>query len=160
MKTAVAMKICDALGTGGSYSEIVTTDYREGTILLGHDGPFHIAISDRKPILRSVGVYHGKRGAGVSVEAKVTAGPVTTLGLTQQADGSYKFIISQGMATDKRIMNIGNTQTQVDFGVPPDEYYDKWFREAPTHHCAMSVGHNAALFQKVADLLGVKAVVI
>lgn len=160
MKTDIAMKICDLLGVGGSYSEIVTTDYQEGTILLGHDGPFHIAISDRKPILRSVGVYHGKRGAGVSVEAKVKAGPITTLGLTQTAEGRYKFIISEGMATDKQIMNIGNTQTQVDFGVSPDEYYDKWFRQAPPHHCAMSVGHNAALFLKVAGLLGIEAVVI
>lgn len=160
MKTNIAMKICDALGVGGSYSEIVTTDYKEKTILLGHDGPFHIQISDRKPILRSMGVYHGKRGSGISVEAKVKAGPITTLGLTQQADGTYKFIISQGMATDKEIMNIGNTQTQVDFGVHPDEYYDKWFREAPTHHCAMSVGHNAKLFQKVADFLGIASVVI
>ena len=33
---------------------------------------------------------------------------------------------------------------------------DKWFALAPTHHCAMSVGHNAALFEKVAKLLGVE----
>ena len=138
----------------------ISTDYKEKTILLGHDGPFHIRISDQKPILRSMGVYHGKRGAGISVEAKVKAGPITTLGLTCQMDGTFKLLISEGMATDKAIMNIGNTQTQVDFGVHPDVYYDKWFKEAPTHHCAMSVGHNAGLFQKVSDLLGISAVVI
>lgn len=160
MKTNIAMKICDILGLGGSFCEIVTTDYKEKTILLGHDGPFHMAISDQKPILRSVGVYHGKRGSGISVEAKVKAGPITTLGLTQDADGAFKFIISEGMATDKQIMNIGNTQTQVDFGVHPDDYYDKWFQEAPTHHCAMSVGHNANLFAKVAKLLGVAYVIL
>ena len=160
MKTNIVMKICDALGVGGSYSEIVTTDYKEKTILLGPDGPFHIRISDQKPILRSMGVYHGKRGAGISVEAKVKAGPITTLGLTCQRDGTFKLLISEGMATDKAIMNIGNTQTQVDFGVHPDVYYDKWFKEAPTHHCAMSVGHNAGLFQKVSDFLGIPAVVI
>ena len=37
-----------------------------------------------------------------------------------------------------------------------DTYMDKWFALAPTHHCAMSVGHNAALFEKVAKLLGIE----
>ncbi len=160
MKTDIAMKICDTLGVGGSYSEIVTVDYLNSTILLGHDGPFHIAIADGTPILRGMGVYHGKKGAGISVEAKVKNGPVTTLGLTQQRDGKFKFIISEGVATDEEIMTIGNTQTQVDFGVHPDRYMDKWFREAPPHHCSMSVGHNKELFLKVAKLLGVDAVVV
>lgn len=40
LKTCLAMKICDILGTGGSFCEIVTVDYEDGTILLGHDGPF------------------------------------------------------------------------------------------------------------------------
>ncbi len=74
LKTAVAMKICDILQTGGSYSEIVVVDYVDETILLGHDGPFHIAISEGKPILRGMGLYHGKQGTGVSVEAKVKPG--------------------------------------------------------------------------------------
>ena len=39
-----------------------------------------------------------------------------------------------------------------------DAYMDEWFRCAPTHHCAMSVGHNAALFEKVAELLGAEFV--
>lgn len=46
-------------------------------MILGHDGPFHFAISNGKPILRGMGVYHGKRGSGVSVEAKVRPGAVT-----------------------------------------------------------------------------------
>lgn len=79
LKTAVAMKISDILGVGGSFSEIVVVDYIDETILLGHDGLFHIAISDGKPILRGMGLYHGKQGTGVSVEAKVKTGAITTL---------------------------------------------------------------------------------
>lgn len=60
MKTAIAMKICDILGTGGSYSEIVAADYERGTIILGYDGPFRISIADGKPILRGMGLYHSK----------------------------------------------------------------------------------------------------
>ena len=53
------------------------------TCVAGHDGPFHLAIAYGKPLLRGLGVYHGKQGTGVSVEAKVRAGDITTLCCTQ-----------------------------------------------------------------------------
>lgn len=160
LKTAVAMKICDILGTGGSYSEIVVIDYVDETILLGHDGPFHIAIAEGKPILRGMGLYHGKQGTGVSVEAKVRTGSVTTLNVTQTGDGKLKLISSEGESTNGPIMQIGNTQTPVKFRLHPDDYMTRWFAEAPTHHCAMSIGHNASLFQKVGDLMQIKHITL
>ncbi|MBO7684685.1 MAG: L-fucose/L-arabinose isomerase family protein [Kiritimatiellae bacterium] len=155
LKTALAMKICDLLGVGGSFCEIVTTDYLRGTVLVGHDGPFHLAIAKGRPILRGLGLYHGKRGSGVSVEAKVKDGPVTTLGVTQTAGGGMKFIVSEAEATDDPIMAIGNTQTHVRIGADPDTWFERWLAEAPIHHFAMSVGRNVGVFAKVADLLGV-----
>jgi L-arabinose isomerase len=160
LKTALAMKICDIVGTGGSFCEIVVTDYLRGTILLGHDGPFHLAIANGKPLLRGLGVYHGKQGTGVSVEAKVASGPITNLGCTQTKDGRLKFIISEAEAVDAPIMTIGNTQTHVKFSCDPDSYMDQWFAEAPTHHFAMSVGHNARLFKKIAILMNIPYVII
>jgi L-arabinose isomerase len=155
LKTCVAMKICDTLDKGGSFTEIVAMDYDRSTILLGHDGPFHISISQNKPILRGMGVYHGKKGSGVSVEAQVKPGAVTTLGLTQTGDGRLKLIASEGEAISAPILAVGNTQTHVSFGRDVDSYMDDWFAQAPTHHCAMAVGHESALFGKVAELLGV-----
>lgn len=160
LKTCLAMKICDMLGVGGSFCEIVVTDYEDGTILLGHDGPFHLAIAKGKPYLRGLGLYHGKQGSGVSVEAKVRPGKITNLGCTQLMEGTLKFTITEAEATDGAIMAIGNTQTPVRFAKDPDSYMDEWFAEAPTHHFAMSVGHNGALFQKVAQLLGIPYVVL
>ncbi|MDN7242136.1 L-fucose/L-arabinose isomerase family protein [Planococcus sp. N028] len=160
LKTAVAMKIADILGAGGSFSEVMTVDYDAETILLGHDGPFHIAISEGKPILRGMGLYHGKQGTGVSVEAQVQTGPVTILNVTQTGDGNLKLIIGEGEATDGEIMQVGNTQTPVKFRKHPDEFMEQWFLEAPTHHCAMSIGNNARIFQKVGELLGIKYVTL
>ena len=160
LKTCLAMKICDILGKGGSFCEIVTADYEDGTILLGHDGPFHLEIAKGKPILRGMGLYHGKQGTGVSVEAKVRTGDITNLGCTQTVDGKLKFIITEAESTDGDIMTIGNTQTPVKFKKDPDSYMDEWFAEAPTHHFAMSIGHNASLYEKVADLLEIPAVVL
>ena len=160
IKTAAAMKICDVLGVGGSFAELVVTDYRDGTILIGHDGPFHIKIADGRPLLRGMGVYHGKKGAGISVEAKVRRGPVTTLNLTQTGEGKLRFIIGEGEATNGPIMTIGNTQTPVKFREEPDAVMEKWFSFAPTHHCALSVGHNASVFQKIGELLEIETVVL
>ncbi len=159
IKTALAMKIADICNTGGSFCEIVAADFNRNTMILGHDGPFHLAISKGRPILRGMGVYHGKRGSGVSVEAKVKSGPVTTLGVTQTGDGKLKFNISEGEAIDAPILLNGNTSTHIRFGKKPAEYMDEWFREAPTHHMALSVGHNKELFLKVADLLKIPAAV-
>lgn len=160
LKTNIAMKICDILNIGGSFCEIITTDYVDGTILFGHDGPFHLKIAEGKPILRGMGLYHGKKGNGVAVEAKVKTGKVTMLGLTQTANGKLKLIISEGISTDGPTMKIGNTQTPVKFKLTPDLYYEKWFAEAPTHHCAMSIGHNGKLMEKVGYLMDIETVVI
>ena len=155
IKTALAMKISDICGKGGSFCEIVAADFNRNTMILGHDGPFHFAISKEKPILRGMGVYHGKRGSGISVEAKVQPGPVTTLGVTQTGDGRLRFNISEGEAIDAPILLNGNTSTHIRFRETPAAYMDEWFRHAPTHHLALSVGHNAALFCKIGDLLDI-----
>lgn len=160
LKTAVGMKIADILGTGGSFSEVMTIDYDAETILLGHDGPFHIAISDGQPILRGMGLYHGKQGTGVSVEAKVQTGPVTILNVTQTGDGNLKLIIGEGESIDGEIMQVGNTQTPIRFSKHPDDFMEHWFKEAPTHHCALAIGKNAKLFQKVGELLNIKHVTL
>ncbi len=160
LKTCLAMKICDLLGVGGSFCEIVVTDYENGTILLGHDGPFHLAIAQGKPLLRGLGVYHGKQGSGISVEAKVRTGNITNLGCTQTEGGRLKFLITEAQSVDGPIMTIGNTQTPVRFRQSPDDYMDEWFAEGPTHHFAMSVGHHASVFEKVAKMLEIEAVIL
>jgi L-arabinose isomerase len=55
LKNAVAMKVMDTLGAGGSFTEFYAMDFDEGFILMGHDGPGHIAISDSAPVLRGLG---------------------------------------------------------------------------------------------------------
>ena len=160
IKTALAMKICDILEVGGSFCEIVVTDYIDGTILIGHDGPFHLRISDRKPVLRGMGVYHGKRGTGISVEAKVKTGDITTLNVTQTVNGKLKLIISEALSTTGSIMTIGNTQTPAKFKCDPDSYMDKWFAEFPTHHFALSIGKNASVLEKVGQILNIDCVTL
>ena len=82
-------------------------------------------------MLRGLGLYHGKRGAGVSVEFKVKTGPVTILGLTQTADGRLKLVGAEGESLPGPILRIGNTNSRLRFGLGPAEFINRWSMEGP-----------------------------
>lgn len=158
LKNAVAMKVMDVLGAGGSYTEFYAMDFNEGFVLMGHDGPAHLAISDRRPTLRGLGLYHGKAGFGVSVEFSVRTGPVTIFSCTQTVDGRLKFLAAEGESLPGPILQIGNTNSRIRFGLSPAEFVDAWCAEAPTHHCALGVGHVSSTLAKFARLRGLEFV--
>jgi len=160
LKNAVAMKVMDSLGAGGSFTEFYAMDFDENFILMGHDGPGHVAISDRKPVLRGLDVYHGKAGRGVSVEFGVKTGPVTIFGVTQTRDGRLKMLAAEGESLPGPTMKIGNTNSRLGFGLSPAEFMNAWCEEGPTHHCALGIGHHAGTLRKVARLLGLEFVAV
>ncbi len=155
LKTCIAMLIMDRFHAGGSYTEFYAMDFNEGFVLMGHDGPGHVAISDRKPVLRNLGLYHGKRGNGVSVEFNVKTGPITIAGVTQDADGRFKMLVAEGESLPGPVLKIGNTNSRLRFQLPPAEFVNRWCEEGPTHHCALGVGHRLAEFRKLSRLTGV-----
>src|SRR3954451_19319676 len=154
LKTNVAQLILDRMGAGGSYTEYYALDFAEDFVLMGHDGPMHVAIAEGRPTLRSLLLYHGKRGAGLSVEAKVRYGPVTIVGCTETAAFALKLIVGEGEAVEGPTFRIGNTNSRIRFGAPPAEFFERWCAEGPTHHVALGVGHVADEVGKVARLLG------
>lgn len=158
LKNAIAMKVMDVLGAGGSYTEFYAMDFREQFVLMGHDGPGHIVISDRKPLLRGLGLYHGKAGFGVSVEFSVKHGPVTIFSCTQTRSGQLKFLVAEGESIPGPILQIGNTNSRIRFKLPPAEFVDAWCAQAPTHHCALGVGHVAPILHKFSRLQGLPLV--
>jgi L-arabinose isomerase len=156
LKNCQVMKILDLLGAGGSYTEIYAMDFRERFMLMGHDGPFHIGIAEGRPILRGLGLYHGKSGFGVSVEASVRTGPITILALTQTHDGRLKFLAAEGESLPGERLKIGNTNSRLRFSLEPADFMNAWCAEGPTHHCALGVGHQLGRIEKVTSLLGLE----
>jgi len=160
IKTCIAMLIMDRLDIGGSFAEFHPFDFREDFILVGHDGPHHIAIADGKPVLRSLTKYHGKPGSGASVEFKLKEGPITMLGITQKADGKFKFVIGEGISKKGSIPPTGNTNTRGFFEPNTKDFIKAWVLEGPTHHYALGVGHHAKTLKKIGESLGIESVIV
>jgi L-arabinose isomerase len=156
LKTNLAQMILDRMGAGGSYTEFYALDFDEDFVLMGHDGPGHVAIAQEQPTLRALKLYHGKRGAGLSVEFKVRYGPVTIVGCTQTAEGRLKLIVGEGDSIPGDTFRIGNTNSRLRFPLAPAEFLERWCAEGPTHHVALGVGHVAPEVRKLASLLGLE----
>lgn len=156
LRTALAMLVLDRLGGGGSFTELQTLDFDAGVVEMGHDGPAHFDVSHGRPLLRGLDVYHGKAGFGVSVELDVRHGPVTAFGIGQEADGRYRFVVSEGTVVDGPRLRIGNTTSRVDFGCCPGIWTDTWSLSGVGHHWALGPGHRLAELGAVAHLLGVE----
>ena len=160
LKTNVGMLLLDRLGAGGSYTEFYALDFDDAFVLMGHDGPGHLAIAEGRPVARALKLYHGKAGAGLSIEMKVRLGPVTILGVTQTADGRLKLIAAEGESIAGPTFRIGNTNSRIRFAAEPTAFFDAWCAEGPTHHVALGVGHQVARLRKVGDLLGLELAVV
>jgi L-arabinose isomerase len=155
LRTSVAQLVTQVLGAGGSFCEIQSLNFDDGVVEMGHDGPAHLAVASRDPLLRGLGVFHGKRGYGVSVEFDVQHGPVTLVGLGQDRDGTLALIVSEGTVVPGPLLAIGNTTSRVDFGRDPGEWVDDWSATGIGHHWSLALGHRRADYRAVADLLGV-----
>ncbi|MDR2763045.1 MAG: hypothetical protein LBB88_10610 [Planctomycetaceae bacterium] len=157
-KNVLAMKIMDSFGVGGSFTEFYAMDFNDDVVLMGHDGPGHPAIAQGKVKLKPLKVFHGKVGQGLSVEMSVKHGEVTLLSVIDAPDGNAAFLIAEGESVTGPILEIGNTNSRYKFSTGARGFIDAWCSHGPAHHCAIGVGHIASDLEKLAQLLGIKAI--
>jgi L-arabinose isomerase len=158
IKNVQAMKILDTFGVGGSFTEYYAVDYNDDIVLMGHDGPGHIAIAQGKTKVRPLDVYHGKAGHGLSVEMSVKHGPVTLLSVVQTVDGKLKLLTAEGESVPGPILEIGNTNSRYRFALGVRNFMNEWNAHGPAHHCAVGVGHVSGKLKKLSALLGMECV--
>jgi L-arabinose isomerase len=156
IKNVQAMKIMDSFGAGGSFTEYYAVDYNDDVVLMGHDGPGHIAIAEGKTKVRPLDVYHGKVGRGLSVEMSVKHGPVTLLSVVQTVDGKLKLLTAEGESVPGPILEIGNTNSRYTFPIGARTFQNDWNAHGPAHHCAVGLGHISGKLKKLGALLGME----
>jgi L-arabinose isomerase len=158
VKNAQAMKIMDSFGAGGSFSEYYAMDWNDDVVLMGHDGPGHIAIAQSKTKVRPLGVYHGKVGRGLSVEMSVRHGAVTLLSVVETGDGRLKFLVAEGESVPGPVLEIGNTNSRYRFPIGARRFSNDWNAQGPAHHCAIGIGHISHKIEKLGRLIGIETV--
>ncbi len=160
LKTCIAMLIMERLGIGGSFAEFHPVDFKEGFVLVGHDGPHNVTIAEGRPVLRSLKKYHGKPGFGAGVEFQIKEGPITMLSISSTYEGKFKFVIAEGESLKGPIPPTGNTNTRGFFRPDVRTFLKRWMMEGPTHHFALGIGHHADTIRKVANYLNIESVVV
>jgi L-arabinose isomerase len=158
IKNVQAMKIMDSFDAGGSFTEYYAMDYNDDVVLMGHDGPGHIAIAEGKTKVRPLKVYHGKVGKGLSVEMSVKTGPVTLLSVVEKPGGKLMLLAAEAESVEGPVLQIGNTNSRYKFPIGAKKFVNDWNSYGPAHHCAVGIGHIAGKIKKLGLLLNMEAI--
>jgi L-arabinose isomerase len=148
----------DSFGAGGSFTEYYAMDYNDDIVLMGHDGPGHIAIAEGKIKVRPLKVYHGKVGSGLSVEMSVKHGATTLLSVVENGKGELLLLVAEGHSVAGPTLKIGNTNSRYKFPISAKKFVNDWNSYGPAHHCTVGIGHISSKIKKLGALLNMEVV--
>lgn len=152
IKVAMAMSILKTISGTGQLSEMYSIDFNEDICIIGHSGSGDADISEKKPSMKIVPVFHGKTGGGYLTQFYPPAGPVTYLAITQDRDGRFKFVAAEGVNEEGPIFTFGDTNMRTRFSCGAREFCNRWSEAGPTHHMAAATGHHIDTILKVAKI--------
>ena len=66
----------------------------------------------------------------------------------------------EGTSQEGAIPPTGNSNTRGVFESDTRNFIKRWVMEGPTHHYALGIGHHADTIKKIADILGIEAVIV
>lgn len=161
IKVAIAMSILKTISGTGQLAEMYSIDFNEDICIIGHSGSGDAAISQaKKATMKIVPVFHGKTGGGYLTQFYPPVGDVTYLGITQDQDGRFKFVVAEGVNEDGPIFTFGDTNMRTRFSCGAREFVNQWSEAGPTHHMAVAVGRHIDTILKVAKIFNVPVDII
>ena len=155
MKVAMAMSILKTISGTGQLSEMYSIDFNDDICIIGHSGSGDADISDKKPTMKIVPVFHGKTGGGYLTQFYPYTGPVTYLAITQDKDGHFKFVVAEGVNEEGPILSFGDTNMRTRFTCGAREFVNRWSEAGPTHHMAAATGRHIDTILKVAKIFNI-----
>ncbi len=161
MKVAMAMSILKTISGTGQLSEMYSIDFNEDICIIGHSGSGDADISvDKKPTMKIVPVFHGKVGGGYLTQFYPPVGEITYLGITQDKDGNFKFVVAEGVNEEGPIFTFGDTNMRTRFTIGAREFCNRWSEAGPTHHMAAAIGRHIDTILKVAKIFNIPCEII
>ena len=136
-------------------------DFDEDICIIGHSGSGDADISQaRKPTMKIVPVFHGKTGGGYLTQFYPPTGDITFLGITQDRDGHFKFVVAEGVNEEGPIFMFGDTNMRMRFSCGARDFCNRWSEAGPTHHMAAAAGRHIDTILKVAKIFNVPVDII
>lgn len=160
IKVAMAMGILKVISGTGQLSEMYSIDFKDDVCIIGHSGSGDADISEEKPTMKIVPVFHGKTGGGYLTQFYPYKGPVTYLAITQDSDGHFKFVVAEGINEEGPIFRFGDTNMRTRFTCGAKEFVTRWSLAGPTHHMAAGKGRHIDTLVKVAMLFNIPIEII
>ena len=99
LRTTVAQLATHSIGAGGSFCEIQALNFEDMVVEMGHDGPAHLAVSARDPLLRGLGVFprQTRLGSQRRVRRPARAGDTA-----RARPGSRRLAVLRGLGRSRR----------------------------------------------------------
>ncbi len=160
IKGAIAMLILKTIAGSANLTELYSMDFKDDICLIGHSGASDPAIAAAKPVLKMATMFHGKSGKGYTTQVVPDEGPLTMLALTMRANGEFKMIAAEGRVENGAVLQLGDTNSRVRFGMPMRDFVNEWSAHGPSHHGVMGKGHHIETLEAVAKMLDIELEVV
>ena len=140
VKNVLAMKIMDGLGAGGSFTEFYAWTFDDDVVLMGHDGPGHLASPRARRRCGRWGLSRQGRPRIFGGDVGATWAGDAAFGGRRTAQFGFKLVVAEGGCEAGPILEIGNTNSRYRFPVGARWFIEEWNAHGPAHHCAIGVG--------------------